>query len=290
MKNTRAVQLMVVLVVLALVGGYVAGNSSGDSSSKQVAAASPAADPGSFLAGIQSRGVLRVGCASSPPTLYQKPNGEWAGPDLIPTKELAKMLDVKFECVTVSWDTIVAGLQAGKYDFAADLDATPERAMSIRFTDAVWSYPGVFVVPSDTQYPTSEALINADNVKIADVLGSAEDIGLSDVVPASRLVRLPDYSPATAALLSGSVDAAFFDLGDAENAVQAHPDLKIIVPTTPLFVHGVGYGVPADTDAQSLQTIDILIENMLAAGEISRAFYAAGYRDENHLGDMALKP
>src|SRR5580704_6778376 len=210
MKRARSVQAIVVLVLLALVGGYVAGNASGGGSSKVVGSSSPSAVPGSFLAGIKQRGVLRVGCASAPPTLYQTSSGQWAGPDLLPTKYLAQLLHVKFECVTVNWDTIVDGLQAGKYDFAADLDATPERAMSIRFTDASWTYPGVFVVPANTKYRTSQALMEDTKAPVADVLGSAEDSGISAAMPASRLLRLPDYPPATAALLSGRVAADFF--------------------------------------------------------------------------------
>lgn len=240
-----------------------------------------------FLKDIQARGVLRVGCAQSPPTIYQNPDGSWAGPDLLPLQRLADILHVKFETVGTTWQNMVTGLEAGKYDFAADLDATGERALAIRYTVPSWKYPSVFVVPENTPYRTSEALLGA-NKPIAVPSGTAQDLALR-TLNANEL-RLDDYSHAVLALDSGRAIAMFADNGTAVDFVRKQPSLKIIVPNPTIFVHGVAYGVPASIDEHSLQVIDIVIDNMVDSGEIKRAFAKAGFLNVNQLGNLELKP
>lgn len=249
-------------------------------------ASGPPSTAAVFLKQIQQRGVLRVGCAQSPPTIHQLPDGSWTGPDLIPLRKLAEVLHVKFQTVGTTWQNIVTGLEAGKYDFAADLDATAERALAIRYTDSVWKYPGVFIVPENTPYRTSKSLL-ASNKPIAVPSGTAEDLALR-TIHANEL-RLDNYSDSTLALNSGRAVAVFADIGTAVAFVQKQPHLRVLVPQPTLFVHGVAYGVPATVDEHSLQVINILINNMVESGEIQRAFAEAGFVDVHHLGKMELK-
>ena len=240
-----------------------------------------------FLKQIQDRGVLRVGCAESPPTIYQLPDGSWTGFDLLPLQRLADILHVKFQTIGTTWQNMVTGLEAGKYDFAAALDATGERALAIRYTAPVLKYSSVFVVPENTPYKTSEAILAA-NKPIAVPEGTAQDLALR-TLNANEL-RLPNFSDDVLALNSGRAIAMFADVGTAVDFARKQTNLKIVVPHPPIFVHSVAYGVPASIDEHSLQVVNIVIDNMVDSGVISRAFTKAGYVDVNHLGSLELKP
>lgn len=257
-------------------GAKMSGSGGGSSASAQA----------SFLQQIQKAGVLTVGCASSPPTVEQESNGSWTGPDLIPLKQLAAAMHVKFETVSTTWQNMVTGLEAGKYDFAADLDATTARALAISFTNPVWTYPGVFVVPASSNARTSQEILKAGK-PISVAAGSAEDLALEPLN--ANETKLPDWPHAFLALQSGRVASEFTDLGDAEVQVQHNSHFKIVVPDPPIFVHDVGYGVPSNIDPHSLQVINTEIDNDVASGEIGRAMSAAGFNpDTSHLGNMIL--
>jgi polar amino acid transport system substrate-binding protein len=275
---------VIVIGGLAGFGGAKIGGGGGSAS----ASAGPLATPYSFLNQIKSAGKLTVGCATSPPTIDIAANGACTGPDLIPAQQLAKDLNVKFVTVDTTWQNIVTGLEAGKYDFAADLDATGQRALAIQYTSAIWTYPGVFVVPANTPDRTSAAIF-ASGKSISVAAGSAEDLALEAISPAPPETKLPDWPHAFLALQSGRVGSEFTDLGDAEVQVKQDPQYKIVVPSPSIFVHNVDYGVPATVDPASLEAIDIIINNAVAAGKIGRAMSAAGYiASTSDLGSMLL--
>jgi polar amino acid transport system substrate-binding protein len=273
-------------IAWGVIGVIVLAGASGFSGAKISGGSSSTSAQTSFLQKIQEAGVLTVGCASSPPTVTQESNGSWTGPDLIPLEQLAADMHVKFEPVSTTWQNMVTGLEAGKYDVAADLDATTTRALAISYTDPVWTYPGVFVVPANSSARTSQAILNAGK-PISVAAGSAEDLALEPVN--ANETKLPDWPHAFLALQSGRVASEFADLGDAEIQVKQDPQFKIVVPNPPLFVHDVGYGVPANIDSHSLQVINIEINNDVASGQIGRAFTATGYiPSTSQLGNMLL--
>lgn len=282
MKQSRQ---LVILLVVALVAGAIAGYAA---SNLTAASASAGGNAGSYLAKWRAAGEIKVGCADSPPTIVVSSTGQCSGPDLLPLQDLAKALNVKLVTVATSWQNIVTGLEANQYDFAADLDATTQRALAIRYTVPVWNYPGVFVVKPDIQFRNSEALLKSKQ-PIATPSGTAQDLALR-AAGATELL-LPDYDQSLLALTGGKAIAVFADNGTAEVMVQKQPTLKIMIPNPPIFVHDVSYGVRQDIDDASLQAVNIAINNMVMSGQISRAFQAAGYLDVAALQqtDMVLK-
>ena len=61
--------------------------------------------------------------------------GEYSGFFADLCREFAEVLKVKPEFVDTTWDNIVAGLQAGKWDVSLALNRTPARAMAVQFSD-----------------------------------------------------------------------------------------------------------------------------------------------------------
>lgn len=280
------------VLLAALVVGYFGGkwgaNASSGSGGGGGGGGGTNIQTASWINKIKNSGELRVGCADSPPTTVLSSGGKCTGPDLIPLQDLADEIGVKMTTVPTTWQSIVAGLQAGRYDVAANLDQTVERGLAIQFSNPSWNYPGVFVLPKSSSLKTSAQVEKAASSKpVATAQGSALDAALQQAH--IRELRVDTYENATAALQAGRATAVFTDLGTAEQIVGKHTDYGIIVPDPAIFVHYVAYGLPSGIDPRSLQIVNIAIDTSVASGEVQRGFTAAGFKEQNQLGEMQIQ-
>ena len=96
-----------------------------------LAAAADAQERKSLLKEIKDRGELRVGYATADPHSFKdSTSGQWKGIAVDIMEGWAQEMGVKHVAVDTSWDAMVAGLQAGKYDVAAALNRRPARSRS----------------------------------------------------------------------------------------------------------------------------------------------------------------
>jgi polar amino acid transport system substrate-binding protein len=283
-KQSKYTFAVLGILVAALVAGVAGGKLGSNSKAATTARAADVTTP-SWIHKIKSSGELRVGCADAPPTTVVSAKGTCSGPDLIPLQDLAKQLGVKFVTVGTTWQNIVAGLQADRYDIAANLDQTVERGLAIQFSDPSWSYPGVFLVPRSSGLTTS-AQITKSSKPVATAQGTALDAALQ----AARVkeLRVDTYENAASAVHAGRASAVFTDLGTAEVIATKDPSLGIVVPEPAIFVHHVAYGLPTQIDPRSMQIVNIAINTAVASGEITRGFTAAGYKPDNNLGNLEM--
>lgn len=270
------------ILVVALAAGYFGARLGGGPGGGGGTDVSEAA----WINKIKASGQLRVGCADSPPTTVVTADGGCTGPDLIPLQDLSDQLGVKMVPIATSWQNIVAGLQADRYDVAANLDQTVERGLSLQFSNPSWSYPGVFLLQKNANLNSTEAIVNSGK-PVATSQGTALDAALQ----AAKIpeLRVDTYQNAASAVDAGRASAVFTDLGTAVDIANKRPDYGIVVPDPAIFVHYVAYGLPTGTDPRSLQIFNIAVDNAVASGKITRAFKAAGYRDVAELGDMQIK-
>lgn len=285
MTKTSKITLAILgVVIVALVGGYLGAGFRGGSTAE--ASSSSAPNNGAFIQKIKDQGELRVGVALAPPMTTQQPDGALGGPNLIPLQELAEELGVKLTPVPAEWKNIVAGLQADRYDFAANLDATVERSLAIQFTDAVYEYQGVFVVKTDAPYVTSADVI-ASGQPIATAQGSAPESALENA--GGTLQSIDNYTNAIATVQAGRAVAEFTDLPTAESQAQADPSLKIIVPEPSIYSATANYGVPNTIDPWSLQTVNIAIEKAQDSGRLAKAYADVNYFEIDKLPTDLVK-
>jgi ABC-type amino acid transport substrate-binding protein len=281
-KTSKVVLAILAVILIAIAGGYIGSGFRGSSAS----ASTSGEAQGAFIDKIKERGELRVGVAIAPPMTVEQADGTLGGPNLIPLQELAKQLDVKLVPVPAEWKNIVAGLQADRYDFAANLDYTVERSLAIGFSDPVYKYQGVFVVKADSPYTTVEELL-ADGGQITAAQGSSPEKALQ--AHTSNIMSVDSYANAISSVQSGRAIAEFTDLPTAESQAQADDSLKILVPEPELYSASAGYGVPDTIDPRSLQIINIAIERAQASGELTQAYEEVGYVEIDNLGDLRKK-
>jgi ABC-type amino acid transport substrate-binding protein len=85
---------------------------------------------------IAARGVLRVGSTGDyKPFSYRQAGGEFIGMDVELAGELARALGVRLELVPTTWPTLMADLQADRFDLAlSGVSVTAERQRQALFS------------------------------------------------------------------------------------------------------------------------------------------------------------
>lgn len=238
-----------------------------------VAAVSPAlAQDKSLIKEIQQRGELRVGYAlADPHAIKDSATGQWKGIAVEVMEEWAKELNVKHVAVDTSWDAMIAGLQAGKYDVAAAINRRPARALVVTFSMPYMSDIGTFAMNRDKVKAKSWAELDKKGTKIAVVMGTAEDKALTRIVKAAELVRLPDQNEARMAVQSGRAAAFFDDISGNAKLAKENKAYRLIIPDPAIEVEGIAYAIRKGYPHDDLQALDIMVENFVNTGKLRAA-------------------
>ena len=229
-----------------------------------------------FWKGIQDRGTLRCAAAVAPPYVIKDlKTGEYGGAYLELCKQFADVLKVKIEYVDTSWDNIIAGLQAGKWDISPALNRTPARAMVINYT-----IPSSYDQMNLAYLSTNEKLQNApadlstidqSGIRIGVTSGQAGDRIVTEHFKQAQIVRLPDPNGLNLALLSGRIDVVANDATTNLLLQTANKDKVVLLDPAPaLMKQGIAFGLPPTVSPQEMDVFNIFLEEKIALGEVDR--------------------
>ncbi|MBB3810415.1 substrate-binding periplasmic protein [Pseudochelatococcus contaminans] len=227
-----------------------------------------------FWQGVQKAGTLRCGAAIDQPYVMRNPaTGEYSGFFADLCREFAEVLKVKPVFVDTTWDNIVAGLQAGKWDVSLALSRTPARAMAINFSAPAMEYQTSFVYnKNNTKIPeglVSFADLDKKDLTFVVMSGTSQDKTVSEAIKNARILRLPSTEETRMALVSRRADVLVAP--SDTNAIFAgiNPDWAVLFnPTPALAEYGVGFGLPRHLSYSDVQVANIFIEQLRAAGKV----------------------
>ena len=184
-----------------------------------------------ILDNVRERGELRVAVAMALPWLGQNPsNSELVGPAWTLAEKVAEILGVKITPVFTTWDALLPGALADKFDIsvAATYD-TPERREVVDFVN--WSEAGLcFSVLKASGLKTIEDL-NSSDVKMVIGMGTGTEQTTRATLPNANIEAIPPapgVSFSQNLLLAGRSDAVPFDSPMALAVEREFPDLQII--------------------------------------------------------------
>lgn len=193
-------------------------------------------DAKSLLDQILERGTLRVGTTGDYPPYSEldQTNNTYKGYEIDVATQLAADLGVKLEFVPTTWETLAAGIQAGKYDVTASgITLTLDRLKSIGFSDPYLDAPLVPLVQTKdgAKYATWRDLDKA-GVRIAVQSGTSAEGSAKANFKNAEIV--PIVAPALdyQELLSGKVDAAITDTIFIAKALAQYNDKLVAVDPT----------------------------------------------------------
>ena len=224
MKKILAIVLAVAMIASVAMLAGCGNNGSNASNATEAAKATEAASNKPKLTMATN--------AYFPP--YEYYDGEKiVGIDAEVAQAIADKLGMELEIVDIEFDSIITGVQTGKYDMGmAGMTVTEERKQSVDFSSSYATGIQSVIVKEDSAIKTVDDILAKDaSYKIGVQLSTTGDIYVTDDLGDAANDRVVEYqtgNDAVAALSSGKVDAVVIDNEPAKSYVAATTGLKIL--------------------------------------------------------------
>ena len=171
-----------------------------------------------------------------PPFYWTRPDGTATGADI----ELAEVVlraigATSIEHHRTSFEELLPGVQAGRWDMNVPIFATAERARHVAFSVPVWTMVDGFVVRrGNPKALTSYAAVAARADARLGVIPAQVQYQAARAagVDGSQLVEFRDQPEAVAALLAGRIDAFTGTALGGRVLAGAHPALEAVAHDT----------------------------------------------------------
>ncbi len=171
--------------------------------------------------------------ANFPPFEYVE-NGNYVGIDIEIAEKIAEKLHMTLEIVDVDFNSIINGVETGKYDIGmAGMTVTDESLESVNFSTAYVTCIQVVILEEESAITTLDDLKSDGSMKfgvqqdtIADIYASAplEEFGYGE----ENVVRYKTGADTVQALKNGNVDAVIMDNDSAKSLVATNEGLRIL--------------------------------------------------------------
>ncbi len=151
------------------------------------------------------------------------------GYDVQVASHIASELELDLVIRKIEWDGLIPALLADTIDvIIAGMSPTPERALTVSFTDEYYRSEQVLVVQSSSAFATASTLSDFDGASVVAQLGTLQD-GLIDQIPnVSHMTALTDYPSLVQSVVSGTSDALVAELPVAESIIASNSTLVIV--------------------------------------------------------------
>ena len=284
MKRRTFISMMSVMAAAGVLtlSGCSSSNSDSTASSGTAssAAASAAADQ---LANIQSSGKLVVALEGAwQPWSYHDESDTLVGYDVEVSRAIAENLGVEPEYVESDWDSLFAGLDAGRFDLVCNgVEVTDERALTYDFTTPYGYIHTALAVRKDNDEITSFEDLKGKttaNSLASTYMELAESYGatVQGIDTLEETIQLLTAGRIDATL---NADVSFYDY------LNVHPDADFkIVAQTEEASHVAIPLRKGDASATLLEAINNAIDELRADGtlkELSEKYFGQDISSEN---------
>ena len=268
MKRRTFISLMSVMAaagVLTLAGcSSNSGSSAAASGAASSAASTGAADQ---LAAIQTNGKLVVALEGAwQPWSYHDESDTLVGYDVEVSRAIAEKLGVEPEYVESDWDSLVAGLDAGRFDIVCNgVEVTDERAKTYDFTTPYGYIHTALAVRKD-----NEDIKSFEDLKGKTTANSLASTYMELAESYGATVQGIDTLEETIQLLTaGRIDATLNADVSFYDYLNVHPDADFkLVAQTEDASHVAIPVRKGDDSASLLEAINTAIEELRADGTL----------------------
>ena len=289
MRRRTFISMMGVMAAAGVL--TLAGCSSNNSSSAASSTASSAASDGAssaaaandLLSTIQNRGTLIVALEGAwQPWSYHDESDTLVGYDVEVSRAIAEKLGVEPEYVESDWDSLFAGMDAGRYDLVCNgVEITEERSKTYDFTAPYGYIHTALAVKKDNDTITSFEDLNGKttaNSLASTYMELAESYGatVQGIDTLEETIQLLTAGRIDATL---NADVSFYDY------LNVHPDADFkIVAQTEEASHVAIPLRKGDETASLLEAINTAIDELRADGtltELSERYFGQDISKEN---------
>ena len=281
MKRRTFISLMSVMAaagVLSLAG--CSSNTSASTASSTAASASAAA--ANKLEAIQSNGKLVIALEGAwQPWSFHDESDTLVGYDVEVSRAIAEKLGVEPEYVESDWDSLFAGLDAGRYDLVCNgVEVTEERAKTYNFTTPYGYIHTALAVRKD----------NEDIKSFEDLAGKTTANSL-----ASTYMELAESYGATVQgidtleetiqlLAAGRIDATLNANVSFYDYLNVHPDADFKLVAQTEDASHVAIPIVKSEDSSFLDALNSAIDELRADGtlkELGEKYFGQDISSEN---------
>ncbi|MBQ1358624.1 MAG: transporter substrate-binding domain-containing protein [Oscillospiraceae bacterium] len=205
----------------------------------------------SDMAAVKKAGVVRVGmeCDYAPfnwmvtdptDTSEKIQSGGYAdGYDVYFSRMVAEALGVKVEVVKLEWEGLTLALEAGTIDLIiAGMSPTPERKVTVDFTDPYYIGEKCIIVRKDSKYASAKSLEDFSGALITHQHNNAFGELIDQIPDVTNDDRYSDTPRMVVAVESGEVDGFVDEVSVGMSVANSNPDLMYVV-----FEPGKGFVV-----------------------------------------------
>ncbi len=261
-------------------GSSAAGSAAGSAASGSASSAAAADDQ---LAAIQNRGTLIVALEGAwQPWSFHDASDTLVGYDVEVSRAIAEKLGVEPEYVESDWDSLFAGLDAGRYDLVCNgVEVTEERAKTYDFTTPYGYIHTALAVKKD-----NDAITRFEDLKGKTTANSLASTYMELAESYGATVQGIDTLEETIQLLTaGRIDATLNADVSFYDYLNVHPDADFkIVAQTEEASHVAIPLRKGEASASLLDAINAAIDALRADGtltEISERYFGQDIASEN---------
>ena len=283
MKRRTFISLMSVMAaagVLTLAGcSSNSGSSAAASGAASSAASTGAADQ---LAAIQTNGKLVVALEGAwQPWSYHDESDTLVGYDVEVSRAIAEKLGVEPEYVESDWDSLFAGLDAGRFDIVCNgVEVTGERAKTYDFTTPYGYIHTALAVRKD-----NEDIKSFEDLKGKTTANSLASTYMELAESYGATVQGIDTLEETIQLLTaGRIDATLNADVSFYDYLNVHPDADFKLVAQTEDASHVAIPIVKSEDSSFLDALNSAIDELRADGtlkELSEKYFGQDISSEN---------
>lgn len=178
---------------------------------------------------------------------------------------IADKIGMKLKIEDVAFDSIIPGVQAGKYDMGmAGLTVTEDRLKDVNFSDTYAKGVQVVIVKEDSDIKTVD---DVTGKKIGVQTSTTGDIYATDDYGEENVTRYDNGAVAVQALSSGKVDCVIIDNEPAKSYVASTKGLKILDTEYVTEDYAICFN-KEDTELQ--EKVNSALKDLIADGSVQK--------------------
>ena len=213
----------------------------------------------------QEPAVLHMATEGTFPPYEYYDNGQLVGIDIEVAGAIAEKLGMTLETTDIAFESIIPGVQAGKYDIGmAGVTVSEERLQQVNFSDSYATGVQVVIVKEGGKVQSLDDMADAI---IGTQSGTTGFIYASDDFGDDHVKSFTKTTDAVEALKNGQVDCVLLDNAPAQALVDANPDAGLSILETAYTVED--YAIAINKENTDLQAkINAALAELVADGTL----------------------
>ena len=202
--------------------------------------------------------------AEFPPYEYVE-DGKIVGIDAEIAALIAEKLGMELEIVDVAFDSIIPGVQSGKYDMGmAGLTVNAERLEKVSFSTSYATGIQAVIVKEGSDIKTIDDLAGK---KIGVQTSTTGDIYATDDYGEEAITRYDNGAVAVQALIADKVDCVIIDNEPAKSYVAANAGLKVLETEYTVEDYAICF---AKDNTELKDKVDAALKELIADGSVQK--------------------